>query len=100
MIPISACGNQPLQREYAQTRDYTGACAALGRATHRSAASYNSSMRLCVAACAVFLLCNLSWAQEKSAPPKSVTVPAAIDHNRVVIQVDIALPDASTTRVL
>ena len=55
-------------------------------------------MRLCVAAGAAFLLCSLSWAQ-KSAPPKSVTVPAAIDHNRVVIQVDIALPDGSIARV-
>jgi hypothetical protein len=59
-------------------------------------------MRLRTAACAVFLMCSLSWTQDKSAvqaAPKSVTVPAMIDHNRVVIHVDVALPDGSTTRV-
>jgi hypothetical protein len=57
-------------------------------------------MRSWTAASTVFLLCSLSWSQEKSAPPpKSATVPAAIDHNRVVIQVDVALPDGSTARV-
>jgi hypothetical protein len=66
---------------------------------HRIAASYNASMWVRRAACAAFLLCNLSWAQEKSAPPKSVTVPATIDHNRVLIHVDIPLPDGSTVRV-
>ena len=38
------------------------------------------------------------YAQEKTSPPseaKSVTVPATIDHNRVVIQVGIHLPDGS-----
>lgn len=44
-------------------------------------------------------MCTLSWAQEKSAPPKSVTVPAMIDHNRVVIHVDVRLPDGSTVNV-
>jgi hypothetical protein len=56
-------------------------------------------MRLRTAACAGILLCSLSWAQEKSASPKSVTVPAMIDHNRVVIHADVALPDGSTVRV-
>ena len=41
-------------------------------------------------------------AQEKAAPaePKSATVPATIDHNRIVINVDVRLPDGSmqTTR--
>jgi hypothetical protein len=44
----------------------------------------------------------MSFAQAKPAPqpePKSVTVPAAIDHNRVVINADIALPNGATERV-
>ena len=56
-------------------------------------------MRLRTAAGAAFLLCCLSWAQEKSALPKSITVPAMIDHNRVVIHVEVPLPDGSTVRV-
>ena len=57
-------------------------------------------MRLCVAAGAAFLLCSVGWSQEKSAPQsKSVTVPAMIDHNRIVIHVDVALPDGSTVGV-
>jgi len=59
-------------------------------------------MRLCTAACAVFLLCSFVRAQEKSAlpsQPTSVTVPAAIDHNRVVISAEVQLPDGSTERV-
>src|ERR1700757_3744128 len=46
---------------------------------------------------AIFLLaCLLAAAQERSAPqaePKSVTVPATIDHNRVVIDADVLLPN-------
>ena len=57
-------------------------------------------MRLCVAVGAAFLLCSLGRSQEKSAPQtKSVTVPAMIDHNRIVIHVDVALPDGSTVGV-
>lgn len=57
-------------------------------------------MSLHTAACAAFLLCSFGWTQEKSAPqPKSVTVAATIDHNRVVIHADVALPDGSTSRV-
>ncbi len=56
-------------------------------------------MRLRTAVGAALLLCSLSWSQEHSAPPKSVTVPAMIDHNRVVIHVEVPLPDGSTTRV-
>ena len=49
---------------------------------------------------AAFLLCSLGRSQEKSAPQtKSVTVPAMIDHNRIVIHVDVALPDGSTVGV-
>jgi hypothetical protein len=48
----------------------------------------------------VLLLCGFIGAQDKaSAAPQSVTVPAAIDHNRVVINADVPLPDGSTQRV-
>jgi len=60
------------------------------------------SMRFCIAAGAWFLLCGFIPAQNKPAPqsePNSVTVPAAIDHDRVVINADIALPNGSTERV-
>jgi hypothetical protein len=57
-------------------------------------------MRFCRAACALLLLCGFSGAQDKAASaPQSVTVPAAIDHNRVVINADVPLPDGSTQRV-
>jgi hypothetical protein len=58
-------------------------------------------MRFCTAACALLLLSGLSSAQDKSLPSEraSVTVAAAIDHNRVVINADIPLPDGSTQRV-
>ncbi|HLZ42527.1 MAG TPA: hypothetical protein VKQ11_16275 [Candidatus Sulfotelmatobacter sp.] len=49
-----------------------------------------------IASC--LLLCGLAWAQENGPPPqepKSVTVPATIDHNRVVIDADILLPSNS-----
>jgi hypothetical protein len=57
-------------------------------------------MRIWVAACAVAVLCGFAGAQEKAALAlNSVTVPAAIDHNRVVIAADLPLPDGSTQRV-
>jgi hypothetical protein len=62
---------------------------------------YNLSMRL-TAALAVLVLATTGLAQ--SAPhsepqPKSVTVPIKVDHNRIVIDVDLPLPDGSTRRV-
>jgi len=45
--------------------------------------------------CAFLLLCAFSEGQ----PSEPVTVPAAIDHNRVVINADIRLPDGSTQRI-
>jgi hypothetical protein len=53
-------------------------------------------MRSVIASC--LLLCGLALGQEKAAPQpetKSVTMPATIDHNRVVIDVDILLPSNS-----
>ena len=58
-------------------------------------------MRICIAALA-FLLSGSIRAQDKPAPqsePTSVTVPAAIDHNRIVINAEVQLPDGSSQRV-
>jgi PDZ domain len=60
-------------------------------------------MKICAVACALFLLCSFVRSQDKTAPPSeptSVTVPAAIDHNRVVINAEVQLPDGSSQRVL
>src|ERR1700680_552206 len=59
-------------------------------------------MKFYIAACVSFVLSGLIRAQEKpavSSEPNSVTVPAAIDHNRVVINAELALPNGSTERV-
>ncbi len=59
-------------------------------------------MRICIAACALFLLSGFIRAQDKPAPqsePTSVTVSAAIDHNRVVINAEVQLPDGSSQSV-
>jgi hypothetical protein len=56
-------------------------------------------MKFCIAACTLFAMC---FAQANATPqpePKSVTVPAAIDHNRVSINADISLPGGATERV-
>jgi hypothetical protein len=47
-------------------------------------------------------MCGFSWAQGSTAgqsEPKSATVPAAIDHNRIVISAEIPLPNGSTQTV-
>jgi hypothetical protein len=57
-------------------------------------------MRAVIAA--VMLLCLLGqvYAQQtNAAPARVVTVPATIDHNRVVIRVDLRLPEGSTQTV-
>jgi hypothetical protein len=59
-------------------------------------------MRFCIQACAAFFLSGILAAQNSSNPqatPNSVTVPAAIDHNRIVINADLTLPDGSAQRV-
>lgn len=56
-------------------------------------------MRLVAAACICLSVCHAAWARDKSHPSADsapVTVPAAIDHNRVVIDVGIPLKDGST----
>lgn len=61
-------------------------------------ARYNFFMRPAVAACLLFLLCGLLAGQENAAS-KSVTVPAAIDHNRVIINADLILPNGSVETI-
>ena len=59
-------------------------------------------MKFYAAACIGLWLCALSAAQDKPAAPSqptSVTVPAAIDHNRVVIIAEIPLANGSAERV-
>jgi|SRR5579862_3764948 len=57
-------------------------------------------MRIGTRIASFILLGTLAVAQQKdSAAAKSVTVPAAIDHNRVVINADVQLPDGSTRRI-
>jgi len=84
-----------------------GAAAAPSFVVAQVAADHDSSatirgMKFNIAAGACFLLCGFMPAQDKPASPsepKSITVPAAIDHNRVVINADIMLPDGSSVRV-
>ena len=56
-------------------------------------------MRVVLAACCLLLLCG--WVQRagKLQRRKQVTVPAAIDHNRVIINADLLLPNGSTETV-
>ena len=63
-------------------------------------------MRLVILLCAFSIACQLCTAQEKApakpeskSGPKVVTVPATIDHNRVIVDADIPLPDGSSERV-
>ncbi len=59
-------------------------------------------MRFLISACLLLAVANCARAQEKTAPtqePKSTSVPAAIDHNRVVINVDVPLPDGSSKTI-
>src|SRR5215472_6370787 len=46
----------------------------------------------------ILVLCGLAEAQEK-APPQAVTVPAVIDHNRIVIDAAAPLRDGSTLHI-
>ncbi len=63
---------------------------------------YNSRMRVSSALIFVFLISAYAQDATKPAPeaePKSVTVPITLDHNRIVIDVYLPLPDGSTRRV-
>jgi hypothetical protein len=59
-------------------------------------------MRIFAGALVLLWACGFCGAQEKPLQqdaPTSVTVPAAIDHNRVVINADVSLPNGSTQRI-
>src|SRR5579871_3348769 len=73
-----------------------------GRCGMLASRRYNFTMKFWSATWMLWMLCGLGWAQEKAAPaagPQSVTVPLIIDHNRIVINVDVRLPDGSAQRV-
>ena len=58
-------------------------------------------MKFCTAVC-VLLVCAFTYSQDNPPPqsePNSVTIPMTIDHNRVVINVEVPLPDGSTQHV-
>ena len=57
-------------------------------------------MRVVIVGLVWLLLTGYSGAKEKTTTEaKAVTVPAVIDHNRVLIRVDVKLPDGSTQTV-
>jgi hypothetical protein len=56
-------------------------------------------MRAFFAGCLLVFICGSAFAQDKAQPPAPVTVPAAIDHNRVVINADLILPNGSAETV-
>jgi len=62
---------------------------------------YNFLMGVLLTVCIGLLMAGPLHAQQSasSSEPKSVTVPAAIDHNRVVIKVDLPLPDGTTQTI-
>ena len=56
-------------------------------------------MKFLAAVCAVLCAFQFANAQEKTAPPKSATVPLVIDHNRVLIDVEVPMQNGGTKRV-
>ncbi len=53
-------------------------------------------MKILIASFAFMLLCCVAQAKDKPTPQApAVTVPAVIDHNRIVINADVSLPDGS-----
>lgn len=59
-------------------------------------------MKVVIAAYLILLLCGMVWAQERTnaaVEPKSVTVPATIDHNRILIDVELPLTNGQRERV-
>ncbi|HEY1659262.1 MAG TPA: PDZ domain-containing protein [Candidatus Sulfotelmatobacter sp.] len=56
-------------------------------------------MKLAGIFCALVLLAPPALSQTGASPAKSVTVPITLDHDRVVVDVYLPLPDGSTKRV-
>jgi len=63
-----------------------------------SLGEYNLAMRVLLAGW-LLLLSSFLTSQDKAAGSTSVTVPATIDHNRVVIRAEVRLPDGSAEAV-
>jgi len=67
---------------------------------HKRGGGYNFAMRVAIAGLLLLSLARQIHAQEKTAAgARVVTVPATVDHNRVVIQANLRLPDGSTQTV-
>jgi hypothetical protein len=89
-------------RVWKQTRDYIKTRPE-APAVQSFPSRYNVAMRFRAVPLVVVLI-TATFAQSTPNPApqpeaKSVTVPIAIDHNRVVIDVELALPDGSTKRI-
>lgn len=57
-------------------------------------------MKFVSAICAFLLICSFATAQQQTpGAMRPVTVPATIDHNRVVISADLSLPDGSKQKI-
>ena len=101
-----------LQRAWVfkQTRDYTGHFWVIRQAVwsfrpgharfaHRHGGGYNFPMRVVIAGLLLSLGAQLHGQERTAAGASLVTVPASIDHNRVVIRAELRLPDGSTQAV-
>ena len=111
MIPISACKHPPgrsarveIKLVIIQDQGFPSPQQNAARMVkwRNPSAGRIRKMKFVAATFVLFLFCRVGFAQEQTltaAEPKSVTVPAAIDHNRIVINVDIALPDGSTKTI-
>jgi hypothetical protein len=77
-------------------------CATLRKRAITDNGGYNLVMRVRAAACMFCLFCAFSFlsiASSAQARQNSTTVPAAVDHNRIIIDVDLSLPDGTTQRI-
>lgn len=114
MIPISACGKSPPVFEFDKLviiqegfRRSVGASSLrsgsrggvfdFSQGKQASATRYNFLMRVVLACCLLFLSGSLKGQEHPATAP--VTVPAAIDHNRVVINADLKLPSGSSETI-
>ncbi|HTT19103.1 MAG TPA: hypothetical protein VMG82_09165 [Candidatus Sulfotelmatobacter sp.] len=61
--------------------------------------AYNFAMRAVIVGLALLLLTGYSRLPKNAAEGKAVTVPATIDHNRVLIRAEVRLPNGSTETV-
>jgi hypothetical protein len=56
-------------------------------------------MRFCGAVGVMVMLCSFGSARQKSMAAQAVTIPFTLDHNRIIIEVDVRLSDNSTQHV-